>query len=144
VKKWLADSNPCRIIAVVTEQRATELRNGMRQPQGVAPRRPVGAKVFQSINKHAGPCKDAGIIPADAAEYLLAWSQGTWPRKPRPTQYSFLNHRWKASLKSLVNAPEWQTPARRKVVNLALDEFHSSSDAEEEAAMPIDWAEPER
>ena len=117
-KKRMANAEPYAIVVLMTEERARALELGFQQPSGVCERRPLSVKVQKNILTVAPRCLKQGVITQDALSYLTSWSQGDWPRVPRPTGYSHLLHRCAVPFPLPDTAPSWEPPARVKHVDL--------------------------
>lgn len=139
-KRWLADTSPMSIVALVPEQRCLDMQRDMMQPTGSAPRRVISAKVRQNISTYVPRIVKSGELPPDAAAYLLGWSQCTLPRKSKPVYYALLDYRWQGSGgRRPVPAAQWQPPRRNRRINLAPDLSHSDTESDnDDDALPID------
>ncbi|CAK9069495.1 Uncharacterized protein SCF082_LOCUS34789, partial [Durusdinium trenchii] len=87
-------------------------------------------------------CQEQGIINADGATYLLAWSRGEWESKSRPRSYSFLHHRPQSPLDGVPAFPRsWEKPRRVRTFDVSArgDESETASEEEEER-VPIQKA----
>jgi hypothetical protein len=140
VKTWMADPCPYRACVLLTAKEADGIRLGFEQPSGVCPNRPIGNNVKANIKSYASRCADQRIISQDAAVHLIAWSEGTLRKKPRPSSYSFLSFRQHTAfaLSDASNALPWVKPPRLRHVDLTR-ETHVGGDSESDgdAVLPI-------
>lgn len=130
-KRWLADTEVTRAIAVVPASRAKEIRQGFHPPSGVAARRTITEQVRNNIQKRVPPLRRKGELSAEAAEYLLKWSDGTLRRKPKPVAYPLFAYRYSQNVQSEVHHPgAWQIPRRiaHYDVSLQCDDAGAQSD----------------
>ena len=136
-KTHIADDSPCKVVVVMTQARAASLRNGFVQPSGVARRREIAEKLQKNIASYAPRCQQQGIITHDAAAYLQEWSQGRWPRQPRPRGYPVLAFRQRdlPGAREGANAlPDWSVPRPMRRIKLADDVRDSDEELEEDNA----------
>ena len=107
----MADTEYVRLIALVPQDVACRLRQGISQPVGIAPRRPIAETVVKNLRRQVPSCLRAGEINASAASYLAAWSEGTLQTVPKPDSYPLLLHRWDPEVRAEeVNPGAWQRP----------------------------------
>ena len=141
-KRWLADTEISRAIAVFPASKAKELRNGLHPPAGLAPRRTITEKVKNNIKKRIPPLRQKGEISRESADYLLQWSSGTLPQTPKPAAYSLLRYRYNESMDSDLYVPgAWTTPHRVNHFDLTLrecDDAAGSDDSSEDDEGAID------
>ncbi|CAE7814351.1 unnamed protein product [Symbiodinium sp. CCMP2456] len=132
-KHRMADTSPHVVAAIVSAQRAADLRASFQQPQGSAERRPITEQVKKNIAGVLPKCVQQGIVSRDAEAYLSNWLAGTWAKVPRPSFYTCLEAR---------RAPEefygndlvgcripWSKPHRAKHVDLRVDDDDNDSNA---------------
>lgn len=120
-KNHMADAVPTHVVVLVSEMRAAVIRESFTQPSGVAPRREIAEQVLKNIKTYAPRCAHEGLISQDAANYLLSWSQGDWPRIHRPTNYSFLGYRQGGfAVPPGVAAVPWTQAARVRHIQLGV------------------------
>ena len=121
-KHRMADAEPHAVVALVSAQKAADLRASMQQPQGVAPHREISVKVQQNIASVLPKCVRQGIVSRDAEAYLTNWSQATWVPLPRPSSYPLLDVRRAAEEfpgNNFVGSRiPWAKPPRLKHVDL--------------------------
>ena len=133
-KRRQGSAHPFAAHALLSEAEATRIKNSFQQPIGSAARREIPIEVRKNIAAYAPRCAQQGVISVDASTTLVAWSQGTLHRKPRPLKYNFLNFRQSGHVAGAVIAGEpWDIPARFRVLDLSPpgDEEDSASDAAE-------------
>ena len=134
-KRRMADHSPTHVMCVLSAQEASNIRHAFEQPSGVSPRRAISQQVVTNISVYAPRCQEQGIINADGATYLLAWSRGEWESKSRPRSYSFLHHRPQSPLDGVPAFPRsWQKPRRVRTFDVSArgDESETASEEEEE------------
>ena len=136
----MADSEILRVIAMVPEATAKQIRTGMSCPEGIASRRAIGQRVYDNIQKHATRGKKTGDLKEAAADYLLQWSSNSLAQFPRPRTYSILTYRWDHAMhRETLRPGTWTTPSRMKHVDLAIDaEDHGLTSESEDEDMPLD------
>lgn len=139
-KRWMADTEILRVIALVPEATAKQIRIGMSCPQGIAGRRAIGHRVYDNIQKHASRGKKTGDLRGAAADYLLQWSSDSLAQFPRPRTYSILTYRWDHAMHREALSPgAWTTPSRLRHVDLAIDaEDHGLTSESEDEDTPLD------
>ena len=127
-KRHMGDVEPYLAQTLVLEKDATAIRLGFQQPSGIASRRSIPLKISKNIHAYAPRCLAQGIISADGEAYLQSWVDGTADRIPRPSKYSFLEHR-QANLNDVkVPLAVWVKEPRMKVYNVKLVEAESDDD----------------
>ena len=104
-KRWMADSESVRLIALIPADKMQEMRVGMVPPAGLAARRPITAGVMTNLHKQVPKLRKAGEINPAAASYLLQWVSGVLPKVPKPTDYPVLSYRWDNTLRDEVMVP---------------------------------------
>lgn len=120
-KRWLADTEVARAIMVVPADVASEIQRGFHSPHGVAPRRAIAERVKKNLIKHVPPCQKSGELSAEAADYLLRWSNGTLPKIRKPNSYSILMHRHSPEFQQHNHVEgSWNAPRRIKHFDLGL------------------------
>ena len=132
VKRRMADTNPTKVVTVMTAERSLELRAAFVQPAGVAERRPIGAQMVKNIQSYAPRCARQGSISMQAAAYLTEWVAGRWPVRPRPRAYSALSYRQTAAQPP--RGPAQWLPGTSLVLDLS---DHVQSDDEDEDEGPV-------
>ena len=144
-KKWLSDTEVTRALVAVPASMAHQIRCGHHPPGGIANRRTIGEQVQKNLQKRVPICVRSGEVSEEGARYLLGWSRGTLPRKPRPASYTFLGHRWSQDMRSERHEPgRWQQPRRVKHFDLTLAGDHvdsDSSDSDGPVNLPIALAD---
>ena len=142
-KHRMADTSPHFVGAVVSAQRAANIRASFEQPRGNAARRIISEKVKKNIASVLPRCVAQGIVSRDAEAYLMNWTQGSLARLPRPTSYSFLDVRRPAEEfpgtdRVGVRGP-WQKPARARHVDLSVNaDSESGGETSEDDAQIVD------
>lgn len=141
-KKWLADTEVQRAMAVVPSSAVQQIRIGFQPPCGIANRRTIGEQVQKNLLKRVPICQRSGEISDEGARYLLGWSQGRLHRKPKPATYSFLKHRWLPAMRLEHHEPgRWQEPRRKRHFDLKLggdpNAATDSSDSDGPIQLPI-------
>ena len=143
-KRWLADTEVQRAIAVVPAAAVEQIRAGFHPPGGLAPRRVIREQIRKNIERGVPPVTRTGEMTQEGAHYLLQWSQGALPRCPRPEQYSILNYRYSPELRRPHAPGTWTLPRRIRHFDLALDQEgdadlsnESGSDDEEALGLPV-------
>ena len=144
-KKWLSDTQVTRALVVVPAATAQQIRNGHHPPGGLANRRSISEQVQKNLQKRVPICQRSGEVSDEGARYLLGWSQGTLPRKPKPVHYTFMRHRWSEAMRRENYHPgRWQQPRRVRHFDLTLqsDAIGSdSSDSDGPVDLPIGMAD---
>lgn len=140
VKRFMADSNPIRVITVCTAHQAQALRQKFCQPWGVADRRQISENVKKNISAKVGPCVRQGVMTLTAAAYLTNWVAGTLVQKPRPASYAYLRRRlWGGPVDD--NAPRWARPQRERHIDLTCQgeevQYFSESEVEDNDAVML-------
>lgn len=121
-KRHMADPSPYKVTVLLTEERANALRSGFTMPPpGITERRSIGDRVRKNLESVAPRCHAQGIITSEALAYLMAWSNGDWPRKARPSAYPYLLHRCEVPFAQPACASGWCVPRRLKHVDLCFD-----------------------
>ena len=92
-KRFMADSEPFKVVTLMTAEQAATLRRSFAQPDGDWSRRPISDKVKRTIRTKAPLCVQQGVVSVEAAAYLTNWAEGTLQRLPRPQSYQFLTYR---------------------------------------------------
>lgn len=138
-KRWLSDTQIQRAICVVPAAVATAIRAGYHPPAGLAPRRVIGDNVIKNLQKRVPICQRSGELSTEGATYLLGWSQGTLPQKPKPDAYTFLNYRWSPDMRTEVHRPgSWTQPRRVRHSDLALQgDPNAGSDSSDSDDGPV-------
>ena len=133
-KRWMASREVLRVIALVPEASASQIRTGLNLPMGVAERRPISPKVLANLDRYLHRCRTQGDVTAAAARYLAGWSRGTLPLIARPQSYDILRYRWRREEQSEVFTPgAWTPPHRRRHIDLAIEGHHDDSDSGSDA-----------
>ena len=142
VKRFMADSDPFRVVALVPALVCKNLRLAFQQPVGNCARRPIAEAVRKNIQSIAPQCAKQKIISPDALSYLLSWVDGELQLVPRPRAYPFMNLR-RHDIRSLPEPVDgrqrWQGPRRFRVLNFARD-AESDGDSDEGAVALEDGA----
>jgi hypothetical protein len=126
----MADALPIKVVCVMTESTATQLRRGFQQPVGVAPKRAISHKVKLRVATYTPRCVQRGMLSKDAAAYLLGWADGSLPNKSRPTEYTYLKFRQRPeNAGDGLAALPWVSPARQKRILLS-SQHGEDSDSE--------------
>lgn len=133
----MADSEPFRVICLVSAEFCLSLRSSFQQPVGVADRRAKSEQLVKNLMSKAPACRKQGAITCEAEAYLIGWAQGSWPRIPRPVKYKFLELRRFA----IVGAGEpndivWTAPRRFQVYTL-LRSGDESDDGDDDAPLEV-------
>ena len=141
-KKWLADIQVQRAIAVMPAAVATQIRQGFQPPAGVADRRALSTQVVANLLKRVPICRKTGEVSNEGARYLLGWCQRTLPQKPKPATYTVLGHKWAPNLLTENHVPgRWQPPRRVRHFDLKLPgdttALSDSSDSDDALELPI-------
>ena len=144
VKKFMADTDPIRVVVAVSALQAESLRQRFAQPEGVSPRRVIGANVKKNLSSKVGPCRRQGVLTMEGAAYLTNWVDGTLTQKPRPESYSFLRHRMWGGLVDGDSA-DWRPLGRERHIDLTCAgegaEYFSESESDGDAEGPIMFEE---
>eukprot|EP00435_Cladocopium_sp_Y103_P033901 s2323_g8.t1 len=141
VKRYMADPEPFRVVALVPAFVCKSLRLAFHQPVGICARRPIAEAVRKNIHSFAPQCAKQKIISQDALSYLLSWVDGELQLVPRPRAYPFMNLR-RHDIRGLpdpVGRQAWQAPRRFRVFNFARD-AESDVDSDEGAVALEDGA----
>lgn len=128
-KRWLGDKSVVKIVSLVPQARAEEIRQCIHSPAGIAQKRTISDKVKQQIQRKAPVCLRNGDISRDAYDYLVGWSQGILPEVPRPAQYGILNYRWDSS-SGPAHPGTLIAPHRWKIWDLGVDPDDGVSDTD--------------
>lgn len=132
-KRYMADTNPCRVMCLVPASVCVGLRAAFQQPAGLAPKRGISENLVKNIQSFAPRCMRQGMISQDACSYLLSWVDGSLQQIPRPTQYRFLSlRRYDIVGVQFAGAANWAPPRRaRNIVVVDQNDFISDSDDDE-------------
>lgn len=135
-KHRMADPSPHVVAAIVSAQRAADLRTSFQQPQGSADRRPITEKVQKNIASVLPKCVQQGILSRDAEAYLSNWCAGTWAKVPRPSSYTCLEARRASDYgDDLVGSRiPWSKPRRNKHIDLSVGDGNDSEEVSEDEA----------
>ena len=144
-KRWLADAEISRVVAIMPAIDAARLRAGFHPPAGLADRRQISAKVKSNIAKYIPKCRRSGELSPESCDYLLQWSTGALVKNPKPAAYPIFRYRWNPAVRAdIYRAGTWNVPARKKRFDLTLerdvaggDITDSSSDSDDGIALPI-------
>lgn len=143
-KRWLADAEVARVVAIMPAMEAARLRRGFHPPGGLADRRPISSQVKSNIAKFIPKCRRSGELSPESCDYLLQWSSGALAKNPKPATYPILTYRWNPALRAEIHhSGTWNTPARKKRFDLtrerdnAGDLTDSSSESEGGVALPV-------
>ena len=128
-KRFMADPEPYRVITLVTAEDAATFRKSMVQPAGVAPRKPISAKVKQKIHGKVRPLLAQGFLSREAAAYLTNWADGTLQLTPRPVSYPCLQYRFDSSPDLGGHVVPWAPPRRERHIDLKPDEIHDPDES---------------
>ena len=133
-KRWMASREVLRVIALVPEASASQIRAGLNLPTGVAERRPISPKIVANLDRYLHRCRAQGDVTAAAARYLGGWCRGTLPLIARPPSYAILGYRWRKEERREVLTPgAWRPPPRRRHIDLAIEGHHEESDSGSDA-----------
>jgi hypothetical protein len=94
IKHYMASRCIAQVIAVCPSSRVASIRTGTLQPAGVACRRAKNKADMDSLRRETTRALENGYINADAAAYLIGYSDDSLPRQSRPERYDFLEHRY--------------------------------------------------
>ena len=84
-KRWLADTEIVRAIALLPFSTARDIRQGFHPPSGIAARRVISEQVKGNHRRLVPSLRRSGELSNVAADYLMQWGTGTLTRKPKPT-----------------------------------------------------------
>lgn len=147
-KRWLADTQIMRAIAILPFSTARDIRRGFHPPSGIAARRVISDQVKGNHRRLVPSLRRSGELSNDAADYLMQWGAGTLPRKSKPTEYSILKYRYSPALHAEDYQPgTWVTPRRVAHYDLTLenaDDHGADSDpssSEDEGALGAGFLE---
>ena len=133
-KRFMADTDPYKVVVVVSAAQAEVIQRNFCQPVGISERRVINAKVKQNISTKIRPCVSQGALTLEAAAYLSNWVDGTLVQKERPDSYAFLRHRNGANLAVDGDGEAWVAPRRDRHIDLQCQgeevEYFSESDAD--------------
>ena len=130
-KRYMADTQIQRAIAVVPASVAQQIRGGFQPPAGVAPRRAISAKVRKNLDTTVPPCLKSGELSKDGAQYLTHWSRGTLPRTKRPEKYEILNYRYLPQTQPH-HPGAWSTPSRVRHFDVGLERDSATGDVDDD------------
>lgn len=132
VKRFMADTDPIRVVVVLSAASAEEIRRNFSQPQGLTPRRVINEKVRKNIASKVRPCMSQGALTREAAAYLTNWADGTLTQKARPASYAYLRHRNGEAVAVDGDVANWAPPHRDRHIDLQcageFADFFSDSD----------------
>ena len=141
-KRFMADTDPYKVVVVVSAAQAEVIRRNFCQPVGISERRVISAKVKQNISTKIRPCVSQGSLTLEAAAYLSNWVDGTLIQKERPASYAFLRHRNDGADVAVDGDGEaWVAPRRDRHIDLQCPgeevEYFSESDADDEGEVEL-------
>ena len=141
-KRWLADSQVQRAIAIVPASVAQQIRQGYQPPAGLTVRRALSEQVVSNLEKRVPICQRPGEVTNEGANYLLGWCRRTLPQKPKPDTYNILKHRCSRQMVGESYQPgNWQQPRRVRHFDLTLQgdntALSESSDDDDAVNLPI-------
>ena len=132
-KRWLADTEISRAIALVPASKAQEIREGFHPPAGLAPRRSITEKVKNNLQRRVPPLQRKGELSAESASYLLQWSSGTLGKIPKPNAYSIFSYSYKGPPQ--VHQPgAWRIPHRVAHHDLTLETFDEGAQSDDSSS----------
>ena len=131
-KRWLADTEVQRALAIIPAELASQMRAGFHPPAGIAPRKTIHEQIRKNLEKTVPPCFKSGELSRDGAEYLQHWSQGTLQRNRRPANYAILAYRHSESLRRECHRPgTWTIPRRPRHFDLTLEQTDCVQDSDD-------------
>jgi len=96
IKKFMADTCPAQILAVLPACRKAGILAKPLQPTGVETRRALPKKQQRSLKLESNRLRHMLFISENARTYLHQLADGTLIKLARPATYEFLKHRWNA------------------------------------------------
>lgn len=138
-KRWLADREVLRLIALVPADTAAKIRRGLHLPDGVAARRAISPKVRANIERYVPRCQMHGELSPAAAAYLTEWSTGKLKMINRPERYEIFSHRWQPEERLEDFQPgTWTIPRRKRHIDLTIEAEADAASSDSEVEGDID------
>lgn len=104
VHQYMSDARPYQVVMLMSAAKADRVRRQLTvQPSGQHTRKAVSWDDRIKVRAKAMTGFERGAISEAARDFLIGWIQGTTRRKPRPSEYTFLKHRFNAG--SVVGGP---------------------------------------
>ena len=145
-KRWMADRDAVRVLAIFPAETCKRIRTGFHLPEGLELRRAISPKVIANIDRYAHRSMKKGELSQTAGNYLLDWCHGRLAPLPRPQNYSILDYRIEELRGELSRHGTWPKPARTRHIDLTIGGLEAADESQDsgsegEVALPAALAD---